>query len=402
MSMKYHIITFGCQMNKNDSERIESVLLSAGMKKAGGPEDADLIILNSCSVRNASEQRVIGLVHNFNELKKQNPNLKIVVTGCMPGRDKDGKLKRRLSGVDFYFPTPRGDNFLSINPTRDVKYKAFVTIQTGCGQYCSYCVVPYARGKEINRPFQDILQEVSDLAQNGCVEITLLGQIVNKYPDFAKLLHEINKIDGIQRINWTASHPLFMADEVIDALNLPKQVNYLHLPVQSGSDEILRKMNRKHTRDFYIDLIKKIRAKRPDIAIGTDIIVGFCGETEEQFQETVDLYKQCDFDIAYLAEYSTRSGTAADKAFKDDVPQKEKKRRWQVLQDLMEETTLRKNQKYVGQTVSVLVDKCEEGMCIGNSSEMKVVSFAGDLGLIGKVINVKIEEAKEWILCGSL
>lgn len=387
-------------MNKNDSERLESVLMSAGMEKAGGPEDADLIILNSCSVRNASEQRVIGMVHNFNELKKQNPNLKIAVTGCMPGRDKDGKLKKRLAGVDFYFPTPRGDSFLSISPTRDKKYKAFVTIQTGCEQYCSYCVVPYARGKEINRPFQDILREVRELAQNGCVEVTLLGQIVNKYPDFAKLLQEINKIGGIQRINWTASHPLFMTDEVIDALNLPKQVNYLHLPVQSGSDEILRKMNRKHTREFYIDLIKKIRAKRPDIAIGTDIIVGFCGETEEQFQETVDLYKQCDFDIAYLAEYSTRSGTTADKAFKDDVPQKEKKRRWQVLQDLMEETTLRKNQKYVGQTVSVLVDKCEDGACVGNSSEMKVVSFPCDESLIGKVINVKIEEAKEWILYG--
>ena len=171
-------------------------------------------------------------------------------------------------------------------------------------------------------------KKVRELAQNGCVEITLLGQIINNYAtldgDFAKLLREINKIDGIQRVNWTASHPLFMTDELINALNLSRQVNYLHLPVQSGSDDVLRKMNRKHTGDFYIDLIKKIRAKKPDIAIGTDIIVGFCGETEEQFQETVDLYKQCDFDIAYLAEYSTRSGTAADKAFKDDIPQKRK------------------------------------------------------------------------------
>lgn len=414
--MKYHIITFGCQMNKNDSERIESVLLSAGMEKAGGPEDADLIILNSCSVRNASEQRVIGLVHNFNELKKQNPNLKIAVTGCMPGRDKDGALKKRFAGVDFYFPifdvlklpgllrrsylAPRNDDYLSIMPHRDVKYKAFVTIQTGCEEFCTYCVVPYARGPVVNRPMKDVLGEIRDLAQDECLEVTLLGQIVNKHHDFAELLQRINEIEGIKRVTWTAPHPIYMTDEIIDALNLPKQVNYLHLPVQSGSDEILRKMNRKHGRDFYINLIKKIRAKRPDIAIGTDIIVGFCGETEEQFQETVDLYKQCDFDIAYLAEYSTRSGTAADKAFKDDVPQKEKKRRWQVLQDLMEETTLRKNQKYVGQTVSVLVDKCEDGACVGNSSEMKVVSFSGDESLIGKVISVKIIEAKEWILYG--
>lgn len=400
-------------MNKNDSERIESILVSAGMEKAGGPEEADLIILNSCSVRNASEQRVIGLVHNFNELKKQNPNLKIGVTGCMPGRDKDGRLRKRLVGVDFYFPIYEAvylpewlglksttDDFLSVKPTNELKYKAFVTIQTGCDEYCAYCVVPYARGRVINRPMGDILQEIKELAMNGCLEVTLLGQIINKYDNFASLLQKINNIEGIKRINWTASHPAYLTDEIIDALTLSKQVNYIHLPVQSGSNEILRKMNRKHDRDFYINLIKKIRAKRSDIAIGTDIIVGFCGETEEQFQETVDLYKHCDFDIAYLAEYSTRSGTTADKAFKDDVPQKEKKRRWQILQDLMEKTTWHKNQKYVDQTVKVLVDKCEAGECVGNSSEMKMVSFSGDQSLIGKLINVKIKEAKEWILYG--
>ncbi len=430
-------------MNKSDSERIESVLLSTGMQKAEGPEEADVVIINSCSVRESAEHRVMGQVHNLNLLKKQNPNLKIALTGCMPGRDKDGKIKARLEEVDFYFPIfdilklPEmlgqgsvipgltrnpveacDERYLSVRPVNDIKHKAFVTIQTGCDQYCTYCVVPYARGREVNRSVKDILEEIRDLAQDGCVEVTLLGQIVNNYvasdpenfsknnpykkSDFAKLLWEVNQIEGIKRIHWTGPHPVYMTDEVIDALTLPNQVNFLHLPVQSGSNEILSKMNRKHTREFYLDLVNKIKAKKPDIAIGTDIIVGFCGETEEQFQETVDLYKQCDFDIAYLAQYSNRSGTAAAKAFKDDVSHTEKERRWFILQHLMEEIVMRKNQKYVGQTVSVLVDKCEDGACVGNSSEMKVVSFAGNESLIGKVVDVKIEEAKEWVLRGEI
>lgn len=432
--MKYHIITFGCQMNKHDSELIESVLLSAGMEKAGGADDADLVILNTCSVRESAEHRVMGQVHNLNILKKQNPNLKIAITGCMPGRDKDGKIRARMEEVDFYFPIfeivklpdmllslrtkrsnlvgdldcrvgaftapPRNDGYLSVKPVNELKYKAFVTIQTGCEEYCTYCVVPYARGPMIDRPMKDILNEIEELAKNGCVEVTLLGQIVNKYKEFAKLLQEINKIDGIKRIHWTGPHPIYMTDEIIDTLILPNQVNFLHLPLQSGSNEILRKMNRKHTREFYLDLIKKIKNKKPDIAIGTDIIVGFCGETEEDFQDTVDLYKQCDFDIAYLAQYSNRSGTAAAKAFKDDVSHAEKEKRWFVLQHLMEEIVGRKNQKYVGQIVSVLVDSCKDGVCVGNSSEMKMVQFKGDSSLIGKIINVKIHEAKEWILYG--
>ncbi len=413
MSMKYHIITFGCQMNKSDSERIESVLLSVGMKKAGGPDDADLVILNTCSVRESAEHRVMGQVHNLNVLKKQNPNLKIAITGCMPGRDKDGKIRARLEEVDFYFPIfeivklpewlglkSTTENYLSVKPINELKYKAFVTIQTGCDEYCTYCVVPYARGPMIDRPMKEILGEIEELAKNGCVEVTLLGQIVNKYKDFAKLLQEINKIDGIKRIHWTGPHPVYMTDEIIDALILPNQVNFLHLPVQSGSNEILRKMNRKHTREFYLDLVKKIKAKRPDIAIGTDIIVGFCGETEKDFQDTVDLYKECDFDIAYLAQYSNRSGTAAAKAFKDDVSHPEKEKRWFVLQHLMEEIVGRKNQKYVGQIVSVLVDSCKDGECVGNSSEMKMVSFSGSEDLIGKVVDVRIHEAKEWVLYG--
>jgi len=454
MNYKFYIITFGCQMNKNDSERIEAILLNMGLEKVNTPEEADIIIMNSCSVRDSAEDRIFGGARNFAKLKKENPNLIVVVTGCMPGRDKEKKFLKKLRSVDLYFPTADmvhlpdmlcklnpdfrkinlpstnlssvnnklvlglDDDYLKITPKYKNNFQAFVPIQTGCDHFCTYCAVPYARGREKNRELKDIMDEIKKLAKNGCKEITLLGEIVNHYKapdseffsdkniysknDFAKLLWEVNQIDGIERIHWTGSHPIYMDDEVIDALTLPKQINFLHLPVQSGSTEILRKMNRRHDREFFIDLIKKIKIKKPDIAIGTDFIVGFCGETLQDFQDTIDLYKECDFDIAYPAKYSTRSGTVADKAFQDDVSIEEKKRRWFVIQDLMEEITCKKNQKFVGEIVSVLVEKCKKGVCTGNSSEMRLTSFAGDESLVGQIVSVKIVKADKWILWGNV
>jgi tRNA-2-methylthio-N6-dimethylallyladenosine synthase len=246
----------------------------------------------------------------------------------------------------------------------------------------------------------------------------LLGQIVNHYVapdpeyfslgnpyvknDFARLLWEIQQIDGIERFHWTAPHPIYMDDEVIDALSvLSKQVNFLHLPVQSGNNDVLKRMNRRHDRDFYIDCIKKIRTKKPDIAIGTDIIVGFPGETKAQFQDTVDLYKVCDFDISYTAQYSERSGTVAAKAFEDSISKEEKKRRWQTLQKLMEETVLKKNQYYFGKTVCVLVDAYDKGWCSGNSKEMKRVRFRGTPDKVGTFADVTIQKVQEWLLWGE-
>lgn len=450
MSYKYHIITFGCQMNKNDSERMESILCNMGLDSVGTPEDADVIIMNSCSVRDSAEDRIFGGARNFAKLKKNKPNLIVVVTGCMPGRDKDKKLFEKLQKVDLYFPTADmvklpdmlcklnpdfrkinlDSEYLKITPKYKNNYQAFIPIQTGCDHFCTYCAVPYARGREKNRPLKDILEEIKKLAKNGCKEITLLGEIVNHYTaprlpclarpggqvdpeffsednpykknDFAKLLWEVNQIDGIERIHWTGPHPIYMDDEVIDALTLPKQINFLHLPVQSGSTEVLRKMNRKHDRGFFIDLIKKIKSKKPDISIGTDIIVGFCGETLKEFQDTVDMYRECDFDISYPAKYSTRSGTVADKAFKDDVSVEEKKRRWFVLQDLMEEITYKKNQEFIGKTVSVLVERCKDGICAGNSSEMRLTHFPGDESFIGQIVEVKIKKADTWLLEGDV
>jgi tRNA-2-methylthio-N6-dimethylallyladenosine synthase len=445
----YHLVTYGCQMNKNDSERIAGVLAGLGFVETEDESIADVILFNTCSVRQTAEERVYGKMEDMIKLKQKRPEVIVAVTGCMAGRDKKQEFKAKMDPVDLYFPTPqmvhlprwiaelRPDlvnsdslevDYLKLQPLRAPSAQAFVTIQTGCNKFCTYCVVPYARGMEQNRPAKDILDEVRDLVAHGVVEITLLGQTVNSYkaPDpevfstenpyvrnyalipplnlnhFAELLWEIHQIPGLERLHWTAPHPNSMTDEVIDALNLPKQVNYLHLPVQAGSSEVLFRMNRKYTREQFFDVIRKIKTKRPGIALGTDIIVGFPGETPEQFDETVSLYTECDFDISYTAQYSPRSGTLGVKLFQDDVSKEEKKRRWAVLQSVMEETAKRKNQAFIGKRVSVLVDAIKNGTASGNSGEMKRVSFPVQQGIeIGSIVYVEIRLAMEWQLLGE-
>lgn len=450
---KYFILTFGCQMNKNDSERIAGLLSSLGLEIVKNPEDADLLVVNTCSVRQSAEDRVWGFVKNWQAFRASKPNLIIAITGCMPGRDIDGEIARRLPGVDLFFPIEELtylpsrlkslnpdlfsssiddlSDYLLINPSRLEKHRVSVAIQTGCNNYCTYCVVPYSRGKERNRSIKDILREIKETVSEGAKEVVLLGQVVNNYiapdpenfcgcnpfyneiipiedkgnkfnKDFSALLWEINNLEGLERVSWTAADPQYFNDYLVQALTLPKQINYLHLPVQSGDNEILKKMNRHYTREYYIDLIKKIRKVKPMIALGTDIIVGFCGETDEQFKNTLDLCKQCEFDISYHARYSERSGTVAAKMFKDDVAKSVKKERWEALQELMEKTTKKKNQFYLNRVVSVLVDSCIDGMCAGYSSEMKLVHFAGSEQLIGRIVNVKISWVDMWLLRGEV
>ncbi|MBU1613345.1 MiaB/RimO family radical SAM methylthiotransferase, partial [Patescibacteria group bacterium] len=318
MNRQYYILTYGCQMNKNDSERIAGLLNSLGMKAVDKPEMADLLIINTCSVRQSAEDRVFGMIKNWQELRKNRPNLLIAITGCMPGRDKNGSVRKKIAGVDLFFAIEElpllpnwlgelgfegGGGYTELSPARFCQHKAFVTIQTGCDNFCTYCVVPYSRGREKNRRVAEILNETRKAVSEGAKEVVLLGQVVNHYiapdpenfskknifkakDDFSALLWEINQLDGVERINWTAPDPQYFNDYQVEALKLSKQMNYLHLPVQSGDNEILKKMNRHYTREQYIDLVKKIRAVRPDVAIGTDIIVGFCGETEGQFQNT--------------------------------------------------------------------------------------------------------------------
>jgi tRNA-2-methylthio-N6-dimethylallyladenosine synthase len=265
---------------------------------------------------------------------------------------------------------------------------------------------------------KDILAEIHDLVAHGVIEITLLGQTVNSFrasdPEtfsarnpyrdhFAALLWEVNEIPGVQKLHWTAPHPNSMTDEVIDALTLPKQVNYLHLPVQAGSNAVLFRMNRKYTREKVLDVIRKVKEKRPGIALGTDIIVGFPGETPEQFDETVSMYRECDFDISYTAQYSPRSGTLGVKLYTDDVPREEKRRRWNELQVLMEETAKRKNQAFVNTVVHVLVERIENGLASGNTNEMKLCRFpATDEGILGRIVPVKVTQALEWQLNGVM
>lgn len=435
---KFHITTYGCQMNKNDSERLAGLLCGLGFTATDDESVADLIVINSCSVRQTAEDRIFGSQEKYLEYKKTNPKLIVAVTGCMPGRDKTGAFRKQLPATDLYFPTPdmvhlpkwiaelRPDlvnsdaletDYLKIRPLRVPSAQAYVTIQTGCNKFCTYCVVPFARGLERNRPAKDILEECRELVDRGVKEITLLGQTVNSYrasdPEvfssqnpykdhFAALLWEINQLPTLERLHWTAAYPLAMTDEVIDALTLPKQVNYLHLPVQSGSNDVLRRMNRKYTREQYLEVIRKIKEKRPEIALGSDIIVGFSGETPEQFAETLSLYREVGYDISYNAQYSARSGTLAIKLFSDDVSAEEKRRRWDELQALMEDIAHQKNQAYVGKEVRVLVEQVQNGQASGNSHEMKFCRFPSkDTNLIGCVVPMRVTQAKTWVLEGE-
>ncbi|MBP7133588.1 tRNA (N6-isopentenyl adenosine(37)-C2)-methylthiotransferase MiaB [Patescibacteria group bacterium] len=425
-------------MNKNDSERIAGLLSSLGFVTTEDESTADVILINTCSVRQSAEDRVYGGQEKYLEYKKTKPNMIVAVTGCMPGRDKTRAFKKRLPATDLYFPTPdmvhlprwiaelRPDlvnsdsiteDYLKIHPLRAPSAQAFVTIQTGCNKFCTYCVVPYARGLERNRPVADLLQECRELIAHGIIEITLLGQTVNSFkatdPDsfsatnpykdhFAALLWEVNQLEGLERLHWTAAHPLSMTDEVIHALSLPKQVNYLHLPVQSGNNEVLRRMNRKYTREQFLEVIQKIKASRPGIALGSDIIVGFPGETREQFADTLSLYLEVDFDISYNAQYSPRSGTLGVKLFQDDIPKEEKAERWHELQNIMDERTFQKNQAFAGTTVSLLVDRVEGGFASGNTREMKLARFpSSDATLIGTMQNMHVKEARTWTLEGE-
>ncbi|MCI0479341.1 tRNA (N6-isopentenyl adenosine(37)-C2)-methylthiotransferase MiaB [Candidatus Uhrbacteria bacterium] len=443
----YRILVYGCQMNRNDAERIGRLLSDAGFEETSDEHQADVIVFVTCSVRQSAEERIYGKMEDIMGLKKKRPHLLVAVTGCMAGRDTDGAIRRRLAAVDLFFPTAemgklpgwiaerwgeaspatasvrsdgsRHATYLDIEPLRRTPPgTAFVTIQTGCDKYCAYCVVPYARGRETNRPAAAILEEVRTCAARGIVEIVFLGQSVNAYraPDpetfseenpyadpFAALLWETDRVPGIRRIHWTAAHPASMSDEVIDALALPHQVDYLHLPVQSGSDEVLRRMNRKYTRDRYLDVIAKVKARRPGIALGTDIIVGFPGETSADFDGTVSLYREVDFDIAYIAEYSVRSGTLAHRLYPDDVPPEEKRRRRSVLQAHMEETAERKNRTAIGKVVEVLVTEVREGYAVGTTEKLKACRFpCGDASSVGRIVPVRITDAKEWQLSGDM
>lgn len=344
----YFIKTFGCQANKADSEKIAGYYERKGCKRVEDINEAEVVVINTCSVRQSAENRVGGLINNLTKSFPKNPDdpklPKIVLAGCMlryPITDLKKRFPRvdeflRMEEIGFNLPAQRAD-----------KSHAWVPIMEGCNNFCSYCVVPYARGREKSRPMEEIICEVEELVKRRYKEITLLGQNVNSYSpktpknpkipknsSFSVLLYRLNRIEGLEKIKFMTSNPWDLTDDIIQSIKLPKVEKYLHLPVQSGDDKILRKMNRHYTAKQYLGLINQIRKEIPQIEIGTDIIVGFPGETEEQFQNTVDLCKKAKFSIAYISEYSPRPGTVAHK-MKDDVSHKEKQKRWRILNNLI-------------------------------------------------------------------
>lgn len=419
MNPNYFILTLGCQMNQSDAERLSAVLESTGYQACPRAADAQLIVLNACSVRQTAIDRIWGWCRQLEEWKKQKP-IKTVLTGCLLDSDRlkfqkhfdlvlniqDEETLRAFLGKRLFEPSPK------MGASSADRFCALVPIMTGCDNFCSYCVVPYARGREQSRLVAEVLREVSSLAESGCREVQLLGQNVNSYKPadehkfcstnpfktpFAKLLWEINQIAGLARVHFITSHPRDMNDEVIQALTLPKQVNYLHLALQSGNNEILKKMNRQYAVEDFYRTVEKVRRVKPTIALGTDIVVGFPSETRAQFEDTLRFYQKVNFDIAYGAKYSLRPSTAAARLV-DDVSLEEKKKRWQELQALMERITLEKNQAYVGRRVSVLIDKLGPDYQEGNSLEMKRTRIYGRAFSLGEIAKVTVTEAKTWLL----
>lgn len=436
---KYCVITFGCQMNVYDSQKMGDILAKhLDMVETKDMTDADIILLNTCSIREKAQEKVFDQLGRIRKLKNKKPNLIVGVGGCVASQEGAAIIQRapivnlvfgpqtihRLPAlisearrtkkgvVDISFPEI--EKFDNLPEPRAEGVKAFVSIMEGCSKYCSYCVVPYTRGDEISRPFDDVLAECAELAAQGVREINLLGQNVNHYlgkmhngdtADLALLIHYIAAIDGIGRIRFTTSHPVEFSDSLIEAYaEVPELANHLHLPVQSGSDRVLALMKRGHMAIEFKSKMRKLRQVRPDITISTDLIVGFPGETEKDFEDTMKLVREINFDHSFSFIFSARPGTpAAD--LPDDTSMDEKKRRLKVLQDRLKLQELRINQEMLGTTQRLLVDaisKKDESQMAGRTENNRVVNFTGSKDLMGEFVDVKILEVKPNCLMGEL
>jgi len=429
--MTYHIIVIGCQMNIADSERLAAYLESNGYTAVSDENRADVVVITTCGVRQSAEDRVYGIV---NQIKKKNKKSIVVITGCLSER-KD--VKRRLEGkVDIWLPTVkmttllaqikkcRGAADVTVNPCEYLKiapkyqstFTAYVPIGNGCNNFCSYCVVPYARGREVYRASGEIIKEVKDLLRRGFREINLIAQNVNSYKsgavDFPKLLQKVNDLPGEFWLRFSSSHPKDMSGELIKAMSkCDKLCEHVHLAVQSGDDDILAAMNRKYTAKHYQGLIIKIRKaldKRLAVpaAITTDVIVGFPGESQKQFKNTLKLFREVKFDLAYIAKYSPRYGTVSSKML-DDVPRLDKKAREQELNAVLKKTALQNNKKYINKVVDVLIEgRNRHGELYGKTRTYKFVTSV-DLknssdDFVGKIVKVKIKKVKDFGLEGDL
>ena len=430
------VVTFGCQMNERDSEKLKGILKAAGYELTES-EKADVVLYNTCTVRENADTRVFGRLGYLNTIKKKNKEMIIGLCGCM-GQEPHivEKLKESYKFVDLIFGTfnvyklaellyaritsgnsiidvwEESKEFVELLPTeRKYSFKSGVNIMYGCDNFCTYCIVPYVRGREKSRPVEDIVDEIKRLTETGVVEVCLLGQNVNSYGKgldgnvtFASLLREIEKIDGLHRIRFMTPHPKDLSDEVIEVMaNSKKICRHIHLPAQSGSSNILKKMNRNYTREDYLALVDKIKTVMPDISITTDLIVGFPGETEEDFEDTLSLVKEVGYSSAFTFQYSKRTGTPAA-TFEDQVPEEVMTERFNRLLETVKESS-GCNDDLAGKTMDVLVEgKNEklEGYLSGRLSNNMLVHFKGDEDLIGKIIDVHIDESKGFYYFGTI
>lgn len=433
---KYHILTYGCQMNVRDSETIAGLLQAAGYRPSPNLEEAGLVVLNTCSVRHSAENKVFGKLGELKQLKKRNPDMLVALGGCM-AQLPEIRVNLRRQGVDVLFGTHNihelpllveeavigqqavyrvwdreGDIVESLPVVRKPGLSGFVNIMYGCDNYCSYCIVPYTRGRERSRRPYDIMEEVRQLVDQGYVEITLLGQNVNSYGrglqetvDFADLLKQVNGVSGIKRIRFTTSHPKDMSDKLIDAIaELDKVCEHVHVPLQAGSNEVLKAMNRSYTREHYLGLCQRLRSRIPGVAITTDLIVGFPGESEEDFLDTLDMVQKVRFDAAFTFMYSKRSGTRAAE-MKELISLDEKRSRLLRLNHIQYKIASDLNRELEGQKVEVLVEgpsKTNPEKLTSRTRTNRIVIFAGDKDLAGQLAQVTITEAKTFSMFGEL
>lgn len=437
---KYNIITFGCQMNEHDSETIAGMLQEKGCVETMSRDDSDITIINTCSVRENADKRFFGTLGQLKKLKEKNPEYVACVCGCMMQQQHIiDTIKSKYPWVDIIFGTHNihrfpellekvysekkkiaetfedSDQIVEGLPAKRLyKHKSFVNIMYGCNNFCTYCIVPYTRGREKSRKPEDIVREITGLVADGVKEVTLLGQNVNSYRgagesgsecDFADLIYMINDIEGLERIRFMTSHPKDLSDKLIQAfVDCDKLCNYIHLPVQAGSDRVLRRMNRKYTREKYLEVVERLRKAVPDIAISTDIIVGFPGETEEDFEETLSLVRSVKYDSAFTFLYSVRQGTPAAE-YEDQIPEEVKHQRFDRLVDAVNSDSAEKNAAYKGRIERVLVEgvsKKNENTLTGRTEGFKLVDFEGGRELIGQMVNVEITEGKTFSLTGKI
>ncbi len=411
---KYHIWTIGCQMNKAESERLSSYFEQLGYQPVATTNEADLIVLNSCVVRQSAENRVVNKLNALKPLKRLRPNLTLAVTGCLVNTDT-AKLKERFPYVDYFFKPGDYPQWLVKADWGQVLPRhpdpcTYVPIIQGCDNFCAYCIVPYRRGREKSRPLEEIIEEVRELVNRGTREVTLLGQNVDSYghdlrgkPDLADLLYELNTIDGLFRIRFLTNHPKDMSPRLIEAVaHLDKVCEQLNLPVQSGSNQILKAMRRGYTVEHYRQLITEIRSKIPEVALSTDVLVGFPSETESQFQQTVDLLAELKFDTVHVAAYSPRPGTFAARNLEDNIPSAEKRRRLSEIERLQEGIAAEINARLGGKTVEVLVDGERKGKWQGRTRSGKLVFFSDSNDWLGKLMKIRIEKTSPWSLQGRV